>query len=268
MCQLLQVSQTGYYTYKEKTHKEKTHKKVEAPISLKIKQLFLAHHAVYGTRKLKVLLQKEGYQVSRRKISYLMKQHGLVSVYTQKKYRSPKQSVNEQKIANKLKQSFHNRQRGEVLVSDLTYVKVGHTWHYICVMVDLFNREIVGYAAGAKKDAKLVMQAFSVIPYNLYDIQLFHTDRGSEFDNIVLDRILDTFQIERSLSRKGTPYDNAVAEATFKSIKTEFVRQRCFASLTQLQQELTAFVWWFNHQRIHGALGYLSPIQFKSLTLR
>ena len=95
------------------------------------------------------------------------------------------------------------------------------------------------------------------------DVCLFHTDRGNEFKNKIIDEALKTFQIKRSLSMKGCPYDNAVAEATFKVFKTEFIRGRQFDSLEDLQRELADYVHWYNHIRIHGTLGYMSPVQYK-----
>lgn len=96
------------------------------------------------------------------------------------------------------------------------------------MFIDLFNREIVGYSAGKNKDAKLVTKAISKISHSLEHIELFHTDIGKEFDNKLIDEVLKTFEIERSLSTKGCPYDNAVAEATMKAMKTEFVKQMKF----------------------------------------
>jgi putative transposase len=90
---------------------------------------------------------------------------------------------------------------------------------------------------------------------------MFHTDRGGEFKNYIIDEALDAFDVKRSLSKKGCPYDNAVAEATFKIINTEFVKGKYFESLEQLTVELTDYVHWFNHIRIHGTLDYLSPIE-------
>lgn len=110
-----------------------------------------------------------------------------------------------------------------VVVSDLTYVRVGMNWHYICVLIDLFNREIIGYSAGRNKDAHLVTKTFTSVRSNLNNIQIFHTDRGNEFKNKAIDNTLKAFNIDRSLSMKGGPYDNAVAEVTFKVIKIEFV---------------------------------------------
>ncbi len=136
------------------------------------------------------------------------------------------------------------------------------------MLVDLFNREIIGYSAGTNKDAKLVYKAFSKIKTRLDNITLFHTDRGNEFKNKIIDEVLDTFKIKRSLSMKGCPYDNAVAEATFKIFKTEFVNNYRFESLEQLEIMLADYVNWFNNIRIHGALGYLSPRQYKLHNLK
>ncbi|WP_411268486.1 DDE-type integrase/transposase/recombinase [Macrococcus capreoli] len=96
---------------------------------------------------------------------------------------------------------------------------------YICLFIDLFNREIVGYSVGKNKDANLVSKVISRINHNLEQIKLFHTDRGKEFDNQLIDEVLVTFRIKRLLSIKCCPYDNAIAEATMKAIKTEFVNQ-------------------------------------------
>ena len=96
---------------------------------------------------------------------------------------------------------------------------------------------------------------------------MFHTDRGSEFKNQIIDEMLGVFHIKRSLSMKGCPYDNAVAEANFKMFKTEFVRGRNFDSLAQLKVELADYVHWFNHLRMHVALDYRSPVEYRLQTL-
>lgn len=86
-------------------------------------------------------------------------------------------------------------------------------WHYICLLINLFNREIVGYSAGDKKDADLVYEALVTSKINLSKIKIFHTDRGNEFKNKIIDEVLEAFDIKCSLSKKGCPYDSAVAEA-------------------------------------------------------
>ncbi|OMF03947.1 IS3 family transposase, partial [Paenibacillus sp. FSL H7-0331] len=103
------------------------------------------------------------------------------------------------------------------------------------------------------------------ISVRLERIQMFHTDRGKEFDNTLISQSLQTFGIKRSLSKKGCPYDNAVAEATFKIFKTEFANHAHFLSSEQLALELSDYVHWFNHHRIHGTLGYLTPIEARKM---
>lgn len=125
----------------------------------------------------------------------------------------------------------------------------------------------MGYSTDPNKDALLVYRAFASIKVDLRRIQLFHTDRGNKFKNKLIDDALETFNIQRPLSKKGCPYDYAVAEATFKIIKTEFVRGRHFDSLEELTRELHDYVHWFNNIRIHGKLGYVSPIDYKLDTL-
>jgi transposase InsO family protein len=197
-----------------------------------------------------------------------MKENGLVSKYTVAQFKPHIDKPNESDVKNELNREFDQEEQLAVVVSDLTYVKVEKRWHYICLFVDLYNREIIGFSAGPNKDANLVYQAISTIKADLREIQMFHTDRGNEFKNKLIDDALETFGIKRSLSMKGCPYDNAVAEATFKAIKTEFVKGRYFESLEQLQIELADYVHWFNHIRIHGTLEYLSPIEYKNKHLK
>lgn len=256
MCKVLQIPRSTYY-YEAKI------KPSGDELSSKVVEIFQANRQSYGTRKIKVELKKQGFTVSRRRIGRIMKANGLVSTYTVAQFKPHHDHCNESTIKNELNREFTQKKQLAVVVSDLTYVRVGQKWHYVCLFVDLFNREMIGYSAGPHKDAQLVYRALSTIKDNLKSIQLLHTDRGKEFKNTLIDEALETFQIKRSLSMKGCPYDNAVAEATFKIFKTEFIRGQQFDSLEDLRRELADYVHWYNHIRIHGTLDYKSPIQYK-----
>lgn len=145
---------------------------------------------------------------------------------------------------------------------------MGKKWNYICVLVDLFNREIIGYSAGEHKTAELVREAFQSVEGSLEDIRLFHTDRGNEFKNRAVEEILEAFDIERSLSHKRCPYDNAVAEATFKVIKTEFVWNETFETTGELRLKLFDYVHWYNHCRLYSSLGYQTPVEYRENNLK
>lgn len=260
LCRVLQVNRSTYYY-------ESSSRPTDNFVEEALVKIFEGNRHVYGTRKIKVELKKLGLVVSRHRIGRLMKNNGLVSAYTVAQYKPHKSTCNESEIRNELNRQFDKEMPLEAVVSDLTYVRVAGKWNYICLLIDLFNREIIGYSCGRAKDADLVYRAFAKVKSNLYNIQLFHTDRGSEFKNQLIDDVIKTFGIQRSLSMKGCPYDNAVSEATYKLIKSEFVRRRSFESLGQLRKELDEYVKWFNEKRIHSTLGYLSPHQFKFKSL-
>jgi putative transposase len=256
LCNVLQVPRSTYYY-------EATQEIDESPLDAEIIDIFKASRNNYGTRKIKVELGKVGYQISRRRIGRIMKQEGLVSNYTVAQFKPHVDKCNESKVANLVNRKFNEQPYLNVVVSDLTYIRVGMNWNYICVLVDLFNREIIGFSAGKNKNACLVARAFATVKINLGNIQVFHTDRGNEFKNQLIENTLETFHIKRSLSMKGCPYDNAVAEATFKLIKIEFVKGKVFESLEELQYQLADYVNWFNNHRIHSSLAYLTPYQYK-----
>lgn len=112
----------------------------------------------------------------------------------------------------------------------LAYVRVGASWNYVCLLVDLYNREIVGHSAGPRKDARLVKSAFATLSFPISDIEVFHTDRGSEFDNAEIDLMLEAFGIERSLSAKGCPHDSAVDESADGIPRAELARRETFGT--------------------------------------
>jgi len=259
-CKALGISRGSYY-YEVKEGKD------ESALELAVVTAFEENRSLYGSRKLKRVLAKKGIVISRRKICRIMKLRGLVSAYTRKEYKNKSAKCNESVVPNLLDRQFNGLEQFAAVVSDLTYVRVGQKWQYVCILLDLFNREIIGYSSGAHKDAQLVQAAFAKVKGNLAQIQMFHTDRGKEFDNSLIDEMLDAFNISRSLSLRGCPYDNAVAEATFKLFKAEFIYRRIFDTSEQLALELADYVNWFNNIRLHSSLDYLSPVQFKNYTL-
>lgn len=255
MCEILEMRRSKYY-YKEKS------KVINRELENAIIKIFYESKKNYGTRRIKKELEKIGFLISRKNVSKVMKKHNLMSNYTNLNYKVHSTSCNNDNLKNIVDRNFDGRKNCEVLVSDLTYVRVGNSWHYICVIINLYNRAIVGFAVGKNKDANLVYQAFLNSKVNLSKVSIFHTDRGSEFNNSQIDEMLHAFNIKRSLSRKGNPWDNAVSESLYKTLKTEFVGSIIFSSKYQLQRELTEYVNWYNSKRLHSSLGYVAPLDY------
>ena len=216
----------------------------------------------HGARKIKAALERKGVTASRRRIGNIMREQGMTSAYTRRRFKPHRTRVNEAKLANLLDREFDGYAPHTHLAGDLTYVRVGGGWAYVCLPADLANRGIAGHSAGRTRDAGLVLAAFATLDFPLTDVQVFHTDRGSEFDNTRIDELLDVFDIKRSLSRKGNPYDNAVVESMNRLLKKELVYRNSYATIEQLRHDLNDYVWWSDNQRLHSTLGYRSPKEF------
>ena len=132
----------------------------------------------------------------------------------------------------------------------------------MCLLADLADRGIAGHSAGRTRDAGLVLGAFATLDFPPADVQVFHTDRGGEFDNMRIDEPLDVFDIKRSLPRRGSSYGSAVVESTNRLLRKELVYRNNYATIEQLRRDLNDYVWWSDNQRLHSTLGYRSPKEF------
>lgn len=256
ICELLDISrQYLYSSYKPRV-------KDEQELIETIKTEFFKNRRAYGARKMRHHLERKGIKIGRKRLRRIMRENGLVSCYTKTKFRHKATEPNNSTVGNILNRNFKTLRPYQAVVTDLTYVDINGKWYYICLIVDLFNRQIIGHSCGPHKTAGLILQAFNSIKVKLSCIQIFHSDRGKEFDNIILDKLLSIYGIVRSLSRKGNPYDNAVIESTNKALKAEFIYQHKFESLEHLRNELYGYVFWWNNQRVHGSIGYKTPVEY------
>ena len=262
-CRLLGVARSTYYSMRSRADRPDA----PDPAAPAVVAAHAASKGRYGSRKIKASLERSGVTVSRRRVCRIMRENGLVSAYGRKRFKVHPGAVNEADVPNVVARGFGGRAPRTHICSDLTYVRGGASWNYVCLLVDLYNREIVGHAAGPRKDARLVKSAFATLSFPISDIEVFHTDRGSEFDNAEIDLMLEAFGIERSLSAKGCPYDNAVDESTNRILKAELVHRETFGTTRELRAKLSDYVHWYNNFRIHSTLGYMSPVEFREAGL-
>lgn len=262
-CKVLGVARATYY-YMIGREDEPA---ARDPLEDEIVSIFKENHGRYGARKIKAVLARRGEVASRRRIGNILKANGLCCIRRNRKAPKAKPKVNQSDMPNIISRVFSGYKPRTHICSGLTYVRVNGGWCYVCLLIDLYNREIVGHAAGERKDAHLVKSAFATLDFPISDIEVFHTDRGSEFDNAEIDEMLEVFGIKRSLSKRGCPYDNAVDESANRTLKEEFVYQEAFSSLYDLQLKLNDYVHWYNTIRLHSTLGYMSPVEFREAGL-
>ncbi|WP_425380674.1 IS3 family transposase [Spiroplasma endosymbiont of Stenodema calcarata] len=256
LCKTLKLARSTYY-YQLKANNPKNNQNIDNAVI----SIFLKSRKNYGTRKIKIMLAQQNIILSRVKISKIMRKYNLISNYTKIKYKHSNTSNVTYKYNNLLNQEFNNYKLHEVVVSDLTYVFINNKWYYVCFLIDLFNREIISYDVSLHKNAKLVKNTFNKLNFTLNDIKIFHTDQGSEFNNNLIYNFLTKNNIQKSYSKPGCPYDNAVAESTYKIFKTEFIKNNKFKNIEQFKLKLFDYINWYNNIRIHSKLNYLTPVK-------
>lgn len=153
----------------------------------------------------------------------------------------------------------------EVWVCDVTYIRVGKHWNYLCTVMDLHTRQIIGWHFSRTLDARLAKEALLMA---LQDHQpekgaIFHTDRGSEFANKELKAVLDEHNLLNSKSRKGCCWDNANMESFYHTLKTEMVYFHQFDTLVEALAHIMDYIHFYNHDRLHSSLDYQSPINYQ-----
>lgn len=266
MCKVLGVTRSYYYKVISLAQAINQDVNSELELDVEVKRLFELNNGVYGSRRISAIINKSNSSIvtSRYVINKSLKRQNLVNVYCKKKKFMPysKSKTAVQSVANLLDQNFTGYSINEVITSDLTYIPFKDKFFYICFLLDLHNREIVGFSVGEHHNTELVMKAFYTSSINMNLMSIFHSDRGGEFRGIELLNYLDQHGIQRSMSKPGCPFDNAPSERLFRIFKAEWMKTN-YSNITSLLIDVTDFVQWYNYFRIHSSLDYKSPVEHR-----
>jgi len=266
MCQLLEVSRSGYYEWL--SHPPRTPADADQEVQDKIQRYFAQGRGTYGTRRIKYLLAQDGLRVSRRRIGRVLAQAGL-RCKTRRKFKVPRVSEQAQTIApNQLNREFTVQDLDTIYVGDITYLPTGEGWLYLAVVLDLCSRAVVGWSMANHMRAELVNQALAMALCQRQPAAglLMHTDRGSQYGADSYRQLLTQHAIQPSMSRKGNCWDNAVAESFFHTLKTELVYLEDFDTHEYAQTAVFEYIEvFYNRQRCHSANGYLAPLAYEQV---
>ena len=215
-----------------------------------------------GAYKVQCILKRDyGISISVGRVYRLMRSMELPKMSTDKPKSSCRRPDNGG-YPNHLQQRFSQNAPNLVWVSDITYLKAGGKWYYLCVVIDLFSRKVVSWYLSSKADSVLVMTAFRKAyesrntPYGL----MFHSDRGTQYTAFEFRQLLDSLHIVQSFSKKGYPFDNAVCECFFKYLKREETNRRTYHTFNELYLSVFEYIeGYYNSRRPHCSLGYLTP---------
>lgn len=260
MAQYFKVSVSGFYKWlKVKSHLNDRRERMAALV----KSVFNQFDGVYGSPRIAKELRARGHKISRRYVELLMRLNGWRAVLKPVFRVQTTDSNHDLPISpNLLKQNFTVKEINKVWVSDITYIRVGSAWLYLCVILDLANREVVGWQLSRRMDSRILVNALLKAVGNRKPPAglIFHSDRGSQYASKVFRRWLKRFGMIQSMSRKGNCYDNACAESFFHSLKVEEVYRYKYDTEERARARIFNYIeGFYNSVRRHSTLNYESP---------
>lgn len=269
MSQVLGVSRSGYYRWRD--HPVSTHAMENRRLTKKIKQVWLDSGKTYGSPRIHAVLTAQGETASRSRVARLMRKAGIAS-QLRRKWVTTTDSKHSLPIGeNLLDRDFNPARLARVWVSDITYIASRHGWLYLTTVMDLADRQIIGWSLADNMTAESTSIAAWQAAHAqrpIIDLELiFHSDRGVQYAWAAFTNLLKANPlITQSMSRKGNCWDNAPAESFFKTFKTELPIETKNYNYRQIRQATFEFIEiWYNRKRLHSSLDYRTPAEHEQL---
>ena len=264
----MQVARSSYYAWRSST-KSNRQKENEKLIPL----VWLIHgesRKTYGTRRMAKALVLKGVHCGRTRARTLMRLAG-IKVKTKRKFKVTTISRHKLPVApNLVGRNFDVEEPNQVWASDITYIWTHEGWLYLTVTLDLFSREVVGWAMGNRLTGKLVIDALNMAFFKRRPDPglVHHSDQGSQYCSLDFQKLLASYSMLSSMSRKGDCFDNAVAESFFSTLKTERIFLSNYKTREEAKRSIVEYVeMFYNSRRLHSYLGYVSPGEFEEMWL-
>ena len=265
MCRVLEVSRAGYYAYRNRPTSQR-----ELEDRLLVQQIRAAQKAkrqCYGSPRMTRNLRALGHGCGRHRVARLMRENDL-GARRKKRFRRTTDSNHSLPCAdNLLDRQFRVSKPNQVWVGDVTYIRTRQRWLYLAIVLDLYSRKVVGWAMGPDNDTKLVLRALAMAVANRKPAAglIFHSDRGSTYAAKAFTDELQRLGFRASMSRKANCWDNAVSESFFASYKTEWMPEDGYDTINDGLGDVFRYIEaFYNRERLHSYLGYVSPAAFEA----
>ncbi len=264
MCHALSVQRSGYYAWRRRT--PSTRAQANEVLLKLIREEHETSRKTYGSPRIQKVLERKGVLCGKNRVARLMRMHGIAAKKRHKWHPTTTQrKPGVVPAPNWLNQEFTAVAPNLKWVSDFTYIDTAEGWLYLATVLDLFSRKVVGWAMSEWMDTDLVETAWqmALLGRRPEPGLLHHSDQGSQYTSAAYQKSLTTALVQLSMSRVGNCYDNAVAESFFGTLKTECVTGQ-FATRALAHTSIFEYIEvWYNRQRLHSTLGYLSPVEFE-----
>ena len=263
MCRVLEVSSSGFYDWLKRTVSQR--ERDNEVLLRQIRDIFERSRQRYGSPRIHAELWSAGWRVSRKRVASLPRLDG-IRARRKQGYRARRRShTSGLAAANLLQQDFAAQRVNQKWMADIVQIRTGEGWLHLAVVLDTFSRKIVGWSMKRKADSQLANAALEMAlgQRRIYRDLVHHSDRGSQYTSKEYRQLLEDNRIQVSMNAAGNCCDNAMMESFFATLRTGCSAIR-FATIQEARQAVFDFIEiWYNRQRRHSALGFLSPAQFE-----
>jgi len=264
MCDALTVSMSGYRSWKGGGSPTRT-RLTDAQMLALIQAIHQELKGAYGSPRMVIELRGRGFPASKERVERLMRENGIRARH-KRRFKATTDSKHSLPVApNLLARDFTPEAPNQVWTADLTYIWTNEGWLYLAVVLDLFNREIVGWSIKPRMTAEIVIDALTMAWFRKKPAPglIHHSDRGSQYASRAFQARLDEYGMVCSMSRKGNCWDNAPTESFFNSLKNERVHGTRYGTRAEAETDLFDYIEpFYNRRRRHSTLGYASPMKF------
>ena len=268
MCRVLEVSTSGYYAWRKRRLSRRARE--DEALMKEIRQIHQRSKGTYGAPRIHAQLAAKGTHVGCKRVARLMREDGL-QARRRRRYKRTTQSRHNRPVApNRLAQSFIASGPNKKWVTDITYIRTAEGWLYLSVVLDLFSRLVVGWAMEPYLNDILTRKALKMALAHRQPQPglLHHSDRGSQYASESYQHLLTSHEALTSMSRTGNVYDNAPMESFFATLKKDLIHHSHYHTRRQAKADIFEYIEvFYNRQRLHSALGYLSPMAFEALSV-
>jgi putative transposase len=260
LCDLLAVSVSGYHAFDIRPEADDT------GVLTHIRAQHARSRGAYGCPRIWRSLRGAGIKIGKERTRKLMQTHGIRGRQKRQFVRTTQRDHADPVVANVLNRDFRPAAVNQAWAGDITYIPTAEGWLFLAIVLDLASRKLIGYALADHMRTELALEALKRAAWSRKPREgfLFHSDQGSQYTSAAFRSALADFGGRASMSRRGNCWDNAPSESCFGSLKMERVYGARYATIEDAKADVLDWIRWYNTERLHSSLNFLSPIEFES----